>query len=114
MLPNRVCLRLASGRLLPATATGQANFTSLAQWVPVPDTLEGRLLGLEDNGRPLGTHPAVWYGWPRKREDIRDVWQVSDGNETREVRAYNLELAVRESGFARENVQTVLMKRRWY
>jgi hypothetical protein len=112
MLPNRVCLRLKDGRLLAASATGQAGPGTT--WVPVPDTLEGRLLGLEDNGRPLGTHPAVWYGWPRKREDIRDVWQVSDGNETREVRAYNLELAVRESGFARENVQTVLMKRRWY
>lgn len=112
MLPNRVCLRLSDGRLLPASATGQANFTSLTQWVPVPDTQEGRLLALEDNGRPVGTHPTVWYGWPRARPDIRDEWTVSNGNETRTVRAYDVAHAVKESGLAA--VQSVLMKERWY
>lgn len=110
MLPNRVCLQLASGRLLPASATGQAG--PGAQWVPVPDSQEGRLLALEDDGRPLGTHPAVWYGWPRMRPDIRDEWTVSNGNETRTVRAYDLEHAVKQSGLAA--VQSVLMKDRWY
>lgn len=112
MRPKRVCLRLASGRLLPATATGQAGPGT--EWVPVPETLEGRLLGLQDDGRPRGTHPAVWYGWPRRREDIRDVWRVSDGHETRKVRAYNPELAVLGSGFDKAVVQSVLMEERWY
>lgn len=114
MQPNRVCLRLTGGRLLPASAVGQANFTSLTRWVPVPDTQEGRLLALEDDGRPLGTHPAVWYGWPRNRPDIRDEWAVSNGNETRKVRAYSIEHAAKESGFDLAVIQSVLMKKRWY
>lgn len=112
MLPKRVCLCLLGGRLLPASATGQAKPTTL--WIPVPDSLEGRLLAIEDEGRPLGTHPGVWYGWPRKQPDIRDVWYVSDGNEVREVRAYSLELAILESKFNRAVIQTVRMKERWY
>lgn len=112
MFPKRVCLRLASGRLLPATATGMAGPGTT--WVPVPATAEGRVLACYDEGRPLGTHPGVWYGWPREPPDIRDVWRVSDGNETREVRAYSLELAVLESRFNRAVIQSISMEERWY
>ena len=112
MQPRRVCLRLPNGRLLPASSVGQAGAGT--QWVPVPDTLEGRLLALEDEGRPLGTLPSVWYGWPRGYQDTRDVWAVCNGKETRKVRAYTIEHAVKESGFAPAVIQSVLMKERWY
>lgn len=112
MFPRRVCLQLANGRLLPATATGQAGPGTT--WIPVPETREGTVLGVYDEGRPTGTHPAVWYGWPRGQHDIRDVWRVSDGNETREVRAYDVEHAIKASGFERAVVRSVLMKEGWY
>jgi hypothetical protein len=103
---------MPDGRLLPASAKGQA--VPGAAWVPVPVSLEGRLLAFEDAGRPLGTHPGVWYGWPRQPPDIRDVWYVSDGFETREVRAYSMELAVLESKFNRAVIRSCLMEERWY
>lgn len=112
MLPNRVCLKLPTGRLLPASAVGQA--TQGTEWVPVPDSLEGRLLAFEDEGRPLGVLPAVWYGWPKGRHETRDVWLVSDGHSTREVLAYDVEHALKACGLDKEVVHSIVMKERWF
>lgn len=109
MIRRRVCVARGE-RLLPASDAWQ--WQSGDSWVPCPEDRED--LALADASRPVGVHPAYWYGRPIG-VSMRKRWLITeaDGKE-HEVWALSASGAVHSLGLDMREVRAVNRMEDWY